>query len=137
MRYLLLLTVFFINVAQAQQAIKRHVGGYTTFTIPFEGDSITFAVVAREGELTSRKPIFLFRQGSLPIPLFTINPNNNRPSLTELPKTCYDHEADYYSIMIAKPGVPLVVNDAYLDTLGRLQNGCTTVRLLSGITLPG
>jgi hypothetical protein len=117
MRSLLFFLCLLPSVSLAQQATKRYVGSYTTFTIPFEGDSVTFAVVAREGELIKQKPIFLFRQGSLPIPLFTINPKNNQPSLTELPKVCYDHEADYYSIMIAKPGVPLVVNDAYLDTL--------------------
>lgn len=99
------------------QHTQRFVGGYTVFTIPFKNDSITFAVVAKAGELTKRKPIMLFRQGSLPIPLFVINSKNNRPSLTELPITCYDHEADYHTIMIAKPGVPLIVNDSYLDTL--------------------
>ena len=99
------------------QPTQRSLGDYTVFTIPFRGDSITFAVVAKKGELNKRKPIFLFRQGSLPIPLFTINPKTNRPALTELPATCYDHEAEYYSIMIAKPGIPLVVNDSYLDTL--------------------
>ncbi|GAB2521922.1 alpha/beta hydrolase family protein [Spirosoma aerophilum] len=104
------------------QYTPRAVGGYTVFTIPFEGDSVTFAVVAKPGQLKARKPVFLFRQGSLPIPLFTINPKNNRPSLTELPITCYDHEGDYYSIMIAKPGVPLVVKDAYLDTLFTTRN---------------
>ncbi|TAE22711.1 MAG: hypothetical protein EAZ91_23310 [Cytophagales bacterium] len=117
MRNLLILLLLSGSLATAQTATKRYVGGFTTFTIPFDDDSLTFAVVAREGELTKRKPIFLFRQGSLPIPLFTINPKNNRPSLTELPLVCYDHEADYNFIMIAKPGVPLVQNDAYLDTL--------------------
>ncbi len=101
---------------QAQHTV-RYVGGYTTFTIPFEGDSVTFAVNARQGELIKKKPIFLYRQGSLPIPLFVINPATNRPSLTQLPITCYDHEADQYSITIAKPGISLLVNDGYLDTL--------------------
>lgn len=99
------------------QYLPQYVGGYTVFTIPFEKDSVTFAIVARKGDLEAKKPIFLFRQGSLPIPLFTMNPKNNRPSLSELPITCYDHEAEYHSIMIAKPGVPLIGNDGYLDTL--------------------
>lgn len=108
------------------QYTQRQVGGYAVFTIPFPGsfpgDSVTFAVVANKGELTKRKPVFLFRQGSLPIPLFTINPKTRRPALTELPKTCYDHEADQYSLMIAKPGVPLIVEDTYLDTLFNTRN---------------
>ena len=104
------------------QYTQRAVGDYTVYTIPFEGDSVTFAVVTDKDGLKKRKPIFLFRQGSLPIPLFTINPNNNRPSLTELPITCYDHEANYYSIMIAKPGISLVESDAYLDTLFNTRN---------------
>ena len=119
MRYFFLPTLFICLITNRviAQYTQRYVGDYTVFTIPFERDSVTFAVVARKEELTKRKPIFLFRQGSLPIPLFTINPKTNKPALTELPITCYDHEADYYSIMIAKPGVPLVVNDTYLDTL--------------------
>ncbi|AUD01011.1 alpha/beta hydrolase family protein [Spirosoma pollinicola] len=104
------------------QSTPRAVGSYAVFTIPFEGDSVTFAVVAKPGELKAKKSVFLFRQGSLPIPLFTINPKNNRPSLTELPISCYDHESDYYSIMIAKPGVPVIENDAYLDTLFTTRN---------------
>ena len=104
------------------QYTQRPVGGYTVFTIPFEADSVTFAVVARPGDLEVRKPILLFRQGSLPIPLFTTNPKDKRPSLTELPITCYDHEADYHCIMIAKPGVPLVESNAYLDTLFATRN---------------
>ncbi|MVM35182.1 hypothetical protein GO755_34480 [Spirosoma sp. HMF4905] len=67
MRYLVLtvlLSSLIVNLAIGQHT-QRHIGDYTVFTIPFEGDSITFAVVARKGELTKRKPIFLFRQGSL------------------------------------------------------------------------
>jgi hypothetical protein len=116
-----LLISLITNLALAQHT-QQYVGDYTVFTIPVEGDSVTFAVVARKGELTKRKPIFLFRQGSLPIPLFTINPKTHKPVLTELPITCYDHEVDYYSIMIAKPGVPLVVEDSYLDTLFSTRN---------------
>ncbi len=112
-----LLLISSVATSSFCQYTQRSVGGYTVFTIPFEGDSITFAVVADQKEIVKRKPILLFRQGSLPIPLFTINPKNNRPSLTQLPITCYDHEAEYHSIMIAKPGVPLIGTDAYLDTL--------------------
>lgn len=117
MQRLLFLLVLLYQIAHAQPASKRHVGGYTTFTIPYEGDSATFAVVAREGDLNVRKPILLFRQGSLPIPLFTLNPSTKRPSLTELPIVFYEHETEYNMIMIAKPGVPLIEDDAYLDTL--------------------
>ncbi len=104
------------------QYIQKKVGGYTVFTIPFEGDSVTFAVVADKGELKKKKPIFLFRQGSLPIPLFIIDPKTNKPSLAQLPISCYDHEEEFYSITIAKPGIPLVENDAYLDTLFTTRN---------------
>lgn len=124
MKFLLIAACLILSTSNSliAQYTQQAVGGYTVFTIPFEGDSVTFAVVAKPGGLSARKPIFLFRQGSLPIPLFTINPKNNRPSLTELPITCYDHEADYYCIMIAKPGVPLIETDAYLDTLFTTRN---------------
>lgn len=120
--FIVSLLVFSVFDLAFGQHTQRSVGGYTVFTIPFEKDSVTFAVVAKSSELKTKKPIFLFRQGSLPIPLFTINPKNNRPSLTELPISCYDHEADYHSIMIAKPGIPLIENDAYLDTLFNTRN---------------
>ncbi|MBC8151696.1 MAG: hypothetical protein H7Z72_02170, partial [Bacteroidetes bacterium] len=119
MKQFLLIGVLISSLTNAAfcQYTQRYVGGYTVFTIPFAEDSVTFAVVAKGNELVKRRPIFLFRQGSLPIPLFTINPKNNRPSLTVLPITCYDHEDEYYSIMIAKPGVPLIVESSYVDTL--------------------
>ena len=128
MKYSLLVTLLFSTLCSSVfgQYRQRELNGYTVFTIPFPGesprDSITFAVVAKPGELAKKKPIFLFRQGSLPIPLFTINPKTNRPSLTQLPITCYDHEVDQYSITIAKPGIPLIVDDAYLDTLFSTRN---------------
>jgi len=103
------------------QYTQRRLGNCVVFTIPFAspfpGDSVAFAVVSPREALLTKKPVFLFRQGSLPIPLLTVNPKTGQPALTELPRTCYSHEADQYSIMIAKPGLPLVVNDTYLDTL--------------------
>lgn len=116
-----LLSVSWFGPAFSQYT-PRYVGGYTAFTIPFEKDSVTFAIVARKGDLEAKKPVLLFRQGSLPIPLFTMNPKNNRPSLSELPITCYDHEAEYHTIMIAKPGVPLIGNNGYRDTLFATRN---------------
>ncbi|MBO0933037.1 hypothetical protein [Fibrella aquatilis] len=124
MKQVPLLTLFFMVVTNAiyGQHTVRYVGTYTTFTIPFESDSITFAVVAGKGELIRKKPIFLFRQGSLPIPLFELKPKSKRPLLTELPATCDDHQADQYSIIIAKPGVPLLVHGSYLDSLFNTRN---------------
>ncbi|MEZ0539289.1 hypothetical protein [Fibrella arboris] len=87
------------------QRTQRQMGDCVVFTIPFAnsfpGDSITFAVVAPKGDLLKRKPIFLFRQGSLPIPLFTVNPKTGKTALTELPRTGYDQEPEQYSLMIA------------------------------------
>lgn len=115
------LVVWAINSISGQP-IQRFINGYTIYTIPFEKDSITFAIVAKPGELKLKKPVLLFRQGSLPIPLFTVNPKNKRPSLTELPDSCYEHEAEYYSIIISKPGIPLIVEATYLDTLFTTRN---------------
>jgi len=99
------------------QIRQRSVGNCTVFTIPFRGDTVTFAVAGPPAELKKRKPILLFRQGSLPIPLFTIAAKTGQPALTELPSTYYTHQSEYHILMIAKAGLPLVVQESYLDTL--------------------
>ncbi|WP_234734236.1 alpha/beta hydrolase family protein [Tellurirhabdus bombi] len=105
----------FVYYASSAQTTPRSIGNYSVFTIPFDGDSVTFAVTTPPGKLLQKKPIFLFRQGSLPIPLFE-QPTDRPPVLIQLPAACYAHD-EYYSITIAKPGLPLVVNSAYVDTL--------------------
>ena len=98
------------------QVTRRSLGNHTVFTMPFEGDSVTFAVAVPIDKLT-RKPIFLFRQGSMPWPLFTLKAKSGQTDFTELPPIVNQYKADYNFIMIAKPGVPLVVNEAYIDKL--------------------
>ncbi|MFC5412915.1 alpha/beta hydrolase family protein [Larkinella bovis] len=115
---LFLVSIFLFGSLKAfGQYSQRQVGRCTVFTIPFENDSATFAVNVPPAELKAPKAILLFRQGSLPIPLFTKDSKSQVPALTELPGTFSTYKAEYYSIIIAKPGVPLVVDESYLDSL--------------------
>jgi dienelactone hydrolase len=115
--YLLVFWVLLLVTRVNGQISQQRIGTCTVFSMPFEDDVVTFAIVSDSAKLTQRKPILVFRQGSLPIPLFAIDPSTRKPALTELPSTFYENQDAYHIVMIAKPGVPLVVEEAYLDTL--------------------
>ncbi len=52
-----MLVLLGISTVTFGQSTQRTVGGYTVFTIPFEGDSITFAVVADKNESRKSKSL--------------------------------------------------------------------------------
>lgn len=112
-RLLVILWLLATELVSAQQTSHQ----LTTFSIPFGTDTTQFVLVGDRHQLNSKKPILVFRQGSLPIPLLTRNPKNQQISLTELPAPIYNYRHKYHILMIAKPGIPLQVEDTYLDTL--------------------
>lgn len=111
------LLIAFWLLATALVGAQQTINEITIFSIPFGTDTTQFVLVGNRQELTNKKPILVFRQGSLPIPLLTRNPKNHQVSLTELPTPVYNYRDKYHILMIAKPGIPLQVEDGYLDTL--------------------
>ena len=86
---------------------------YQTFELKEGNDTIRFFIIAKPGEAKQKKPLILYRQGSLPIPPFTRYTEG--VSISALPANFYTYLKDYHMVVIAKPGVPLVMDSATVD----------------------
>jgi len=87
---------------------------YQPFELKRGNDTIRFFVIAKPGEAKIKKPLILYRQGSLPIPLFTRYAQG--VSINALPGDFDAYLQDYHLVVIAKPGVPLIVDSARVNS---------------------
>ncbi|NIG54133.1 S9 family peptidase [Chitinophaga sp. Cy-1792] len=123
-RYLSLLLVLLAFAANAQQHTGNIPANYRHFELPFQDDNVQVLVKSAPGEELKPKPLFLFCQGSLPVPLFfRWNDGSihdafvfNTDSLTR----------DYHLVIIGKPFIPVMSEQSalqsdltYVDSTGR------------------
>lgn len=83
-------------------------------------DTTTFIVFGSKADLKVKKPLFLFRQGSLPTPLVVLD--SGKYYLQIVPFSFRDYKSEYHFAVIKKPGVQLVVTQSFMDTY-RKRNG--------------
>ncbi len=109
----LLLSVITDATAQDDLLLQRF--GYFSYTIPFEGDSLTYYM---GGGTRDRDPekLVLFLQGSMPKPLLVVE--NDGSVVANIPISPMDYAAEYYFCVVPKPGIPPVAKREELDELG-------------------
>lgn len=109
------LTLTFICAGQTRQEMNeiKKQRLYQPFELKEGKDTILFFVITKPGEAKIKKPLILYRQGSLPIPLFTRY--SQGVSINALPGDFYSYLQDYHLVVVAKPGVPLVVDSARVN----------------------
>ncbi len=75
----------------------------------YKGDPVDILIWSKKGEEETKKPILLYIQGSLPVPLLIQYDNNGKPGVYHVfvfnPDMFSD---DYHLAIIAKPYVPLI-----------------------------
>lgn len=82
------------------------------FHLPDGKDTTTFIVFGSKADLKVKKPLFLFRQGSLPTPF--IVQDSGRYYVTG-PFHFRDYKSEYHFAVIQKPGVRLVATQPFMD----------------------
>jgi pimeloyl-ACP methyl ester carboxylesterase len=82
------------------------------FNLPHGQDTTTFIVFGNQADLRVKKPLFLFRQGSQPMPL--IHHYQDGYYMPVSPFRFREYKEKYHFVMISKPGVKLVADSAYL-----------------------
>ena len=82
------------------------------FHLPDGKDTTTFIVFGSKADLKVKKPLFLFRQGSLPAPFIQLV--GDKYYVTG-PFHFRDYKDEYHFVIIQKPGVQLVVDSTYYD----------------------
>ncbi len=82
------------------------------FHLPDGQDTTTFVVFGTREDLKVKKPLFLFRQGSQPMPI--IHKYGDKYYMPVSPFYFRDYKSQYHFVMISKPGVRLVADSVYL-----------------------
>lgn len=111
------LTLFFLFIIQLSlgQELNTINNQAIQFTIKQKNDKIDFIVI--DMKLDKKKPIFLFCQGSLPVPLF-VKPEKGDVWMIGGGVTNFDLnqiKKDYHLIVISMPKTPVVVDEKYLN----------------------
>lgn len=112
--FLLLTFCSFGQVKQAEDFGFRHLQ-----TI-YKGDTVDILIKSKKGDEQKKKPLFLFCQGSLPVPLIIMyNDNANQGNYNVFVFNTDSLCNDYHVVIIGKPYIPLIVDQ------NKLQNDLT------------
>lgn len=81
-----------------------------------KGDTVDVLIKSKKGEEQKKKPLFLFCQGSLPIPLIIKYDDNGKKGIYNVFVFNPDSLSNYYHLaIISKPYVPLIVDQKSLN----------------------
>ena len=92
------------------------------FHLPDGKDTTTFIVFGNKADLMLKKPLFLFRQGSLPTPFIV---SDSGKFYVAAPFHFRDYKDEYHFVMIQKPGVRLVATQQFMDAYQKRNNNAT------------
>lgn len=79
--------------------------GFRHIKISFNGDSVDVLIKSKEGEEAKPKPLLLFCQGSLPIPLIVYD---EKGTYGVFPFNPENLSSDYHIIIVSKPYIPII-----------------------------
>jgi len=118
------------------QPVKRPEDfGFRSFQLMYNEDTVNVLVKSAKNEEQRPKPLFLFCQGSLPVPLILYDGTVGFGTFPFSPDSLLK---DYHIAIIGKPSIPVIgytnalQNDyAYRDSSGNFPAGYTSKNLLS------
>lgn len=101
--------------------------GFRHFKITYKNDVVDILVKSKKGDEEKKKPLFLFCQGSLPVPLLVTFNKDGKKSIYNVFVFNPDSLAnDFHLAIINKPYVPLIADEkrlnpdlTYNDSTGR------------------
>src|SRR5215216_3201127 len=93
----------------------------------YKGDTVDILIKSKKGEEQKKKPLFLFCQGSLPIPLIIKYDDNDKKGI--YPLFVFNPDSlsnEYHLAVINKPYIPLIADQkslnadlTYVDSTGK------------------
>lgn len=107
--------------------------GFRHLQTIYKGDTVDILIKSKKGEEQIKKPIFLFCQGSLPVPLIITYNENGKTGIFRIPVFNPDSlSKNYHIVIISKPYVPLISDKKFLtselnfaDSLGNFYSDYT------------
>lgn len=132
---LIILLLFFSNFVFGQ---KTEEFGFRHLQTIYKGDTIDILIKSKKSEELKRKPLLLFCQGSLPIPLIIKYDENGKQGIFHVFVFNPDSlSTEYHLAIIGKPFIPLIAdqkslanNMTYTDKTGAFPKGYIKRNLL-------
>jgi hypothetical protein len=118
MKNLLLIAFLLFTICSYGQNERPEDYDFRYFQINYKDDLVDILIKSKKGEEQKKKPLFLFCQGSLPVPLmiqyydkgkkkiYNVFPFANSDSLSK----------DYHLVIVSKPYVPVIFEEKSLNT---------------------
>lgn len=111
---LTLILISFISVLQALAQKPIEGTNYSHFSLKSKKDTIDFVIA--DTNFTVKKPVFLFAQGSQPVPLFV-----DYPEYGIIPITLSNFDLDYikkhyHVVVISMPKTPVIADPKFLNS---------------------
>lgn len=96
---------------------KRHEDfGFKHIQMQYQGDTVDILIKSKKGEINIAKPLFLFCQGSLPIPLMIKYDSSGKQKIYNVfPFNPDSLSKEHHLAIISKPYIPLTVDEKALN----------------------
>jgi dienelactone hydrolase len=117
MKFPLSISFLFLATALFGQRINPELFGFRHLQTFYKNDTVETLIKSKAGEEQIRKPVFLFCQGSLPIPLLIRHEKEGKPGIYNVfPFTDIEPLlTDYHLVIIGKPYIPLLIDETGLN----------------------
>ncbi len=116
MKNLILISFLLFTISSYGQNQRPENYGFRHLQAAYKGDKVDILVKSKKGEEQKKKPLFLFCQGSLPIPLLITYDDNGKKGI--YPVFVFNPDSlsnEYHLAIISKPYVPLMANQKSLN----------------------
>ena len=115
MKNFLLISFLVIGLVAFGQNNRPEDFGFRHLQTVYEGDTVDILIKSKKGEEFKRKPLLLFCQGSLPIPLIIKYDENGKQGIYNVFVFSPDSLSnEYHLAIIGKPYIPLMVDQKSL-----------------------
>ena len=116
MKSLILITCLLFSISLFGQNERPEDFGFKHLQTIYKGDTVDILIKSKKGQEQKKKPLFLFCQGSLPIPLIIKYNDNGKKGI--YPLFVFNPDSlsnEYHLVIINKPFVPLIADQKSLN----------------------
>src|SRR4051794_17045036 len=116
MEKLILVTLLIFSTVSFGQTEQPEDYGFRHLQTIYKGDTVDILIKSKKGEELRKKPLLLFCQGSLPVPLIVKYDDNGKKGIYHVFVFNPDSLAnEYHLAIINKPCIPLIADERTLN----------------------
>ena len=117
MKLQIIISFLLLTIHLFGQNQRPEVFGFKHVQMQYQGDTVDILIKLKRDEINIPKPLFLFCQGSLPIPLMiTYDSLGKQKIYNVFPFNPDSLSKEYYLAIINKPGIPFLVDEKSLNS---------------------